>query len=261
MSLTPREIEEFVADGFVAVRSVIAPPTLARCLDVIWSETGLDPDDESTWTAPVVHLVPSDSRPFGAAFDSPRLYAALDELVGPGRWRPRSNLGTLVLRFPHDRDTGDTGWHIDTSFPPPGHVTAPGDYSKWRVNRESRGRVLLLLFLLTDVGPDDGPTRIRAGSHRDVARILAANGAEGVGGFDAAPRFADASRHRRAALATGRAGDVYLCHPFLVHAAQVVRGSRPRVIAQPGLEGEPFRMQPTSSGPLMPVEASLLEKP
>ena len=35
--------------------------------------------------------------------------------------------------------------------------------------------------------------------------------------------------------ATGRAGDVYLCHPFLVHAAQTHRGTQPKFMAQPGL--------------------------
>ena len=31
------------------------------------------------------------------------------------------------------------------------------------------------------------------------------------------------------------AGTVYLCHPFLVHAAQPHRGTRPRFMAQPPL--------------------------
>ena len=37
------------------------------------------------------------------------------------------------------------------------------------------------------------------------------------------------------ALATGEAGTVYLCHPFLVHAAQMHRGRVPKFMAQPGL--------------------------
>ena len=36
-------------------------------------------------------------------------------------------------------------------------------------------------------------------------------------------------------LATGEPGDVYLCHPFLVHAAQPHHGSTPRFMAQPPL--------------------------
>ncbi|MGH9271495.1 MAG: phytanoyl-CoA dioxygenase, partial [Ilumatobacteraceae bacterium] len=37
-------------------------------------------------------------------------------------------------------------------------------------------------------------------------------------------------------LATGEAGDVYLCHPFLVHAASFPhRGAQPRFMAQPAI--------------------------
>jgi hypothetical protein len=41
-------------------------------------------------------------------------------------------------------------------------------------------------------------------------------------------------------LATGKAGTVYLCHPFLAHAAQAHHGKNPRFLAQPPLisEGE-----------------------
>ena len=35
--------------------------------------------------------------------------------------------------------------------------------------------------------------------------------------------------------ATGPAGTVYLCHPFLVHAGQPHRGATPRFLAQPPL--------------------------
>jgi hypothetical protein len=38
------------------------------------------------------------------------------------------------------------------------------------------------------------------------------------------------------AHATGQAGDVYLCHPFLVHTATWPhRGTMPRMLAQPAI--------------------------
>ena len=41
---------------------------------------------------------------------------------------------------------------------------------------------------------------------------------------------------RRVAVATGEAGDVYLCHPFIVHTATWPhRGAGPRMIAQPAV--------------------------
>jgi hypothetical protein len=93
-----------------------------------------------------------------------------------------------------------------------------------------------MLFLYSDVGPDDAPTRIRVGSHLDVPPILLSAGASGMNGTDASILAAEASRSRPTALATGRAGDVYLCHPFLVHAAQAARGGVPRLMAQPPLD-------------------------
>jgi hypothetical protein len=37
------------------------------------------------------------------------------------------------------------------------------------------------------------------------------------------------------AAATGPAGTVFFCHPFLVHAAQTHHGATPRFLAQPPL--------------------------
>ena len=50
--------------------------------------------------------------------------------------------------------------------------------------------------------------------------------------------------HRPVALATGQAGDVFLCHPFLVHAAQPHHGTTPRFMAQPPLyPAEPLQIE------------------
>lgn len=89
-----------------------------------------------------------------------------------------------------------------------------------------------MLVLFTDVGDDDAPTRIRVGSHLEIPAVLEPFGEEGVFGMDLV--VPDRVHERSLALATGRAGDVYLCHPFLVHAAQRHRGVTPRFVAQPG---------------------------
>ncbi|MGI9614336.1 MAG: phytanoyl-CoA dioxygenase family protein [Acidimicrobiales bacterium] len=139
-------------------------------------------------------------------------------------------MGTFPVRFPSPLDPGDAGWHNDGSF---------GDPPSYKVNFASRGRALLLLMLYTDVGPKDAPTRIRVGSHLDVARALAR--IEGDVTFVPerhAPSVLDLPiRH-----AVGSAGTVYLCHPFLVHAATWPHeGLTPRLVAQPCIhhpEGE-----------------------
>ncbi|WP_115851235.1 ABC transporter ATP-binding protein/permease [Thermasporomyces composti] len=82
----------------------------------------------------------------------------------------------------------------------------------WRASVRSRDRGLLALLLFTDVDPDDAPTRIRIGSHVDAARALAPFGDDGLDNAASAPLVEQASAHRPVTLATGTAGDVYLCH-------------------------------------------------
>ena len=105
----------------------------------------------------------------------------------------------------------------------------------YQLNIRSRGRALLMLFLFSDVGPDDAPTRVRTGSHHDAGRLLAPYGENGAEFFAFAREAVPATEHRPEVAATGAAGDVYLCHPFLVHSAQPHRGATPRFMAQPPL--------------------------
>ena len=182
----------------------------------------------------MVRLGYQEGGPFERAVNTVRLRAAYDALVGPGRWLPRTDLGTFPVRFPSALSPDDDGWHIDSSYPPALPDDSGGAFA-WRVNVASRGRALLMLFLLTDVGVDDAPTRLRVGSHRDVAAVLAPHGDDGLTMLEASQRAAEATLDCPVRLATGEAGDVYLCHPFLVHAAQRHRGSRPKIMAQPPL--------------------------
>lgn len=88
---------------------------------------------------------------------------------------------------------------------------------------------MLVLTLLSAVGPDDAPTRLRVGSHRDVAGVL---GPEPIDFIEAGALVDEASRDRPVAHATGRPGDMYVVHPFTAHAADVHRGSTARFMAQ-----------------------------
>jgi hypothetical protein len=111
-----------------------------------------------------------------------------------------------------------------------------------------------MLFLFSDVGDDDAPTRVRIGSHRHIARILAPAGEAGLSlRVLAADGFASTASCPEA-IATGPAGTVYLCHPFLVHAAQRHRGTQPRFMAQPPLY--PARPYDVAGGD-SPVEVAI----
>jgi hypothetical protein len=228
--LEASEVEQFIHDGFVRVERAFPRAVAEAARAILWKATGCDPDDPRTWTRPVVRLGMSAEPPFLAAGNTPRLHAAFDQLVGAGRWHRPGALGTFPVRFPSDTDPGDAGWHVDASF----GVESP-DFMSWRVNVHSKGRALLMLFLFSDVGDHDAPTRIRVGSHADVACQLAPAGEAGLTLRELAVDGFASSAHRPVVTATGEAGTVYLCHPFLVHAAQMHRGDRPRFMAQPPL--------------------------
>jgi hypothetical protein len=229
-ALSDAQLTQFVHDGFVRIDHAFPRDLADAGRPILWRDTGCDPSDSTTWTKPVIRLGDYSQSPFAAAANTPVLHRAFDELVGTGRWLPRGSLGTFPVRFPSPEDPGDAGWHIDVSF---GHENP--DFMSWRANIVSKGRALLMLFLFSDVGADDAPTRIRAGSHLDIARQLSPHGNAGLSlGELAADGFAG-SAHRPEVLALGEAGTVYLCHPFLVHAAQPHRGKEPRFMAQPPL--------------------------
>jgi hypothetical protein len=244
--LAPAQIERFITDGFLRIDGAF-PRTLAdEARAILWRATGCSPDDPATWTQPVIRLGMFTQPPFVEAANTTRLHAAFDQLVGPGRWRRPTAMGTFPIRFPSAVDPSDAGWHIDVSF----ETDAP-DFMSWRANIHSKGRALLMLFLFSDVGEDEAPTRIRIGSHVDIARQLAPAGEQGLTlGELAADGFAS-SADRPVITATGDAGTVYLCHPFLVHAAQPHRGGRPRFLAQPPLL--PVDPDDRSHGDLNPV--------
>lgn len=223
-------ISHFIDQGFVRIDGAFDPDIAAEGRAILWRKAGLSPDDPAGWTRPVIRLGMQMEAPFVAAANTPRLHAAYDVLVGEGRWIAPRAMGSFPLRFPAESDPGDDGWHVDMSF-----GTDNPDFLQWRINVMSRDRALLMLFLFSDVGERDAPTRIRAGSHKAIARQLLPYGEAGLTlGELAADGFA-ATAECPELLATGAAGTVYLCHPFLVHAAQPHRGAVPRFMAQPPL--------------------------
>lgn len=245
-ALQPIQIEHFIADGFLRIDKAFPREIAHAAREILWQATGCDPNDPATWTKPVIRLGAFTQPPFIEAANTPKLHSAYDQLVGPRRWL-RPAMGTFPVRFPSAADPGDAGWHIDVSF----DLEKP-DFLSWRANIHSKGRALLMLFLFSDVEESDAPTRIRVGSHADVARQLAPGGEAGLTLRELAVDDFASSAHRSVVTATGEAGTVYLCHPFLVHAAQPHRGKHPRFLAQPPLL--PIDLHNNPRGALNPVE-------
>ncbi len=225
--LSESQIEQFIQEGFIKIEDAFSKDVAAEARDILWKDTGCNPDDRTTWTRPVIRLGDYAQEPFRLAVNTPVLLTAFDQIAGKGRWFPRGSLGTFPIRFPSDEDPGDAGWHADASF--------YGADGSMRLNHKSRGRLLLMLFLFSDIDIHDAPTRILMGSHLDIPAILQPAGDEGLSFIELAEKLST-TLDREVVYATGSAGTVYLCHPFLIHGAQPHRGSHPRFLAQPPLQ-------------------------
>jgi hypothetical protein len=250
--LSDAQVASFIADGFVRIDSAFPTALADECRAILWRDTGVDPDDPSTWTRPVIRLGMYGHPPFRAAANTEVLHAAYDQLAGQGRWLPPQALGTFPVRFPSPNDPGDAGWHVDVSF-----GTENPDFFEWRANVVSRGRQLLMLFLFSEIGEDDAPTRIRAGSHQVIARELALAGDTGLTLRQLSADGYASTAHLPEVYATGAPGTVYLCHPFLVHAAQPHRGTRVKFMAQPPLLPVGQLALDRADGDYSPVEIAI----
>jgi hypothetical protein len=252
--LTEDQIASFISNGFVRLDHAFPTDVADECRTLLWQASKCDPNNPDTWMQPVVRIAELGSEPFTKAANTPLLHTAFDQLVGKGNWLPRTTLGSFPIRFPGNEKASDTGWHVDASFP----GADASNYLEWRININSKGRALLLLFLFSDVGPHDAPTRIRKGSHLDVAKRLQPEGENGLSFMELAQHL-DKLKSKDEVLATGPAGTVYVCHPFIAHAAQDHRGTTPKFMAQPPLlTARDFNLR-RADNKYCPVEKAILK--
>lgn len=228
------DLDAFVRDGYVVIRGAVDADTVRACQDLIWAaleRRGVRRDVPGSWPAFTGNMDGLAGEPFVAAYLAPALTAAYDELIGPGRWKRQvrpADLGkSVMVRFPAE-ERANAGYHIEGSY------AAPDGSGRGWADIRSRARGLLALILFTDVGRHDAPTRLLCGSHLTVPRFLAPYGEAGADS-DTELWF-PSTLCLNTAHATGKAGDVFLCHPFMVHTATWPhRGTGPRMIAQPAV--------------------------
>ncbi|CAD5277056.1 MULTISPECIES: phytanoyl-CoA dioxygenase [unclassified Imperialibacter] len=228
--LSRKEIEQFVLSGFVRIDNAFSQETAEAAVDILWNDLPCDRSNPSTWAEPVIRLGMYTQAPFIDSINTPKLYAVFNQLIGKDKWIPCQSVGTFPVRFPSVQQPNDTGKHVDASFP----GNDPGNFLEWRVNIKSKGRALLMLILYSDVSKNDAPTVIYKGSHIDVVSLLSKEGDQGLS-FMALANKLEGLPKRGEVYATGKAGTVYLCHPFLIHSAQPHRGIAPKFMAQPPL--------------------------
>ncbi|MGW2639761.1 phytanoyl-CoA dioxygenase family protein [Streptomyces sp. NPDC001348] len=246
--LSNGQIDEFVERGWTVLRNAFAPAVAAAVRRDLGERIGIDLERPEQWTRPQVWLKEMLTEPPYTDALSERFRSAVDQLVGPGRWRMTREMGWWPVNFPSfdDPPYGDD-WHIEGNW--------------FRHHVRSPEQALLNLFCFSTVDPGGGGTLLADGSHHRAARILW----EAEPGGLEADEFDEPMKHVLDVLdregrpgvteVVAQEGDVVLAHPLLLHSSHPNRGTRPRVMAQP-----PFSMtepRRTTGDGLFPVEIPL----
>lgn len=228
--LSKNEVEQFITEGFIRIDNAFSNEIANEVLDILWKDIPFERSNPKSWTEPVIRLGMYNQKPFVESVNTPQLHAVFNQLIGAEKWYSCQSVGSFPVRFPSDKQPDDIGKHVDVSFP----GTDAANYFEWRANVKSKGRALLMLVLYSDVSENDAPTVIYKGSHMDVAKLLFHEGDWGLSFMELANKLNELP-YREETYAIGKAGTVYLCHPFLVHSAQAHKGNTPKFMAQPPL--------------------------
>jgi hypothetical protein len=251
--LTPADVDHFIEHGFVLLRDCIDPTVRREWVARSWVRNGYDPADRTTWAQNRIHMPAHEFKPMHAV--APRLARASEELLG-GAARINSEQSAhdgFIVNFGVDGDrqwvpAGPTsgGWHKD------------GDWFVHFLDSGEQG--LLVIMLWDDVDHRGGPTYIACDSIGVVSRFLAQH-PEGVHpseepGFPFLEMIAQCRDFREA---TGKAGDCYLLHPFMMHAGSSNQLPRARFITNNNVRlRDPMRFDRPDRADHSPVERAVL---
>ncbi|MGH9044769.1 MAG: phytanoyl-CoA dioxygenase family protein [Acidimicrobiales bacterium] len=240
--LSDDQLAAFVERGWTLLRHAFSPDVAEAVRLDLTARIGVDLARPEEWSEPQVWLKEMTTEaPYTDALTD-RFHAAVDQLVGPNRWKMTREMGWWAVNFPGFVD-------------PPYADSWPIEGGWFRHRPSSPEQAILNLFCFSTVEPGGGGTLLVEGSHHLAARLL----------WEAEPDGLDADDFDEPLTATldeqgwpgvvevvAEEGDVVLAHPLVFHSANPNYGTRPRVMAQPAFSmTEPMR---TEGEHLFPVE-------
>jgi hypothetical protein len=220
--LTEEELGQFLEQGYIVVREVFSRAVAEQIIPLVWAKLDIARDDPSTWTGPRVMLRQVlNQRPI-PKIHSRRYVQAVADLCGRGRWYAHTGAGIWPILLPGFtpppwHPPSEDEWHVE------------GNWFHHRIDSAEQGLVCLQLF--TDIEPGGGGTAVRVGSHRYTARILQQAGPNGLTEHELSRRAEAATRDLSVVEVIGSAGDIFLMHPFTVHASSSNTSGRVRIAA------------------------------
>ena len=244
LGLSAEQREHFDRHGFVRVKGAFGGA--ADMEDRMWvflARRGIDRDDPATWPrGDARHLQKLLREPVFMPIGGPAATAAIDDLLGAGRWARPDHWGEFLVTFPEPgrRWMVPTLWHTDAAYTDPLQPLLG----------------VMVFSFLNRVEHRGGGTLVVAGSHRLVARFVAdrPNVAEESSAvtrkafYQSHPWFDDLlaagedpdcyerltaeadidGLPARVVELTGDAGDIVIAHPLLAHCVSPNCARHPR---------------------------------
>ena len=208
--LSSDDIEHFHAQGHVVVRGCFSREFAEEWVELAFRRLGYDRRDPSTWERPLTHMPGMNSFEFEEY--APAAWQAACQLMG-GEERiakPVRFSDGIIMNLGYGKEKSwtppgpeATGWHKD------------GDFFRHFLDSPEQG--LLTIVLWTDVVSRGGATFVALDSVPVVARFLVQR-PEGVLPNEIPFRSMIAECHEFAEL-TGNVGDIFLIHPYVLHAS------------------------------------------
>ena len=250
--LTDAQVQSFLHRGHVCLKGAIPRAKAEDWAKNVWTRLGYDPTNKATWEQARIHMPTLNMAPIEEF--SPQAWGAVCELLGgedriqmPAKWGDGFIVNLGADNHATDWESPQTqkhGWHKD------------GDFFRHFLNSPEQG--LLTIILWSDVLPSGGSTFVACDSVTPIARFLA-DRPEGVlpGGFP----FGDMAEACDDKIeATGEAGDVYLMHPYLLHASSLNKLRLPRLITNPPVAlREPMQFNRPNPDDFSLVERAVLQ--
>ncbi|MCA9716228.1 MAG: hypothetical protein KC468_16220, partial [Myxococcales bacterium] len=270
-TLTPEELEHFIARGYVTIRDGFARARAQAWVDdsiqrvrddpARWVKMylpgdpsrdlrGFDPARPETWTWARMDVEGRLRAPI-AEF-APRVWGAICDLLGgPERVRTREWTNYFAVNV-----KGGEGrpWAPPTLDAPSWHFDDPSVDTRFETYRHG----LIVLSYFSDVAPRGGGTYVAPESVAIAARELAAH-PDGMNWLDrtVGPRILE--RCSEFVELTGPVGTVTLCHPFMLHSASTNAAGVVRFLGNTVIDmTEPFNLQRDDPAYYTPVERALL---
>lgn len=220
--LTDDEIQQFKQKGFVLLKDAFPAETAQACRNILWEKLKskqIDQNNPNTWVKRIGLtdiFMENEGEPWESVLSN-RLKRAIDQICGSNQWK-EFGCGWWVISFPQIEPSpwGASGaWHID------------GAHYQHHVNSQESG--LVPIFLFSSIDKTEGGTALCAGSHKVTAQILCDHEPRGLKGKALSRMVHDYVEENdlfEIVEINGKAGDVMLTHPFLLHARSKNLGNK-----------------------------------